>query len=67
MCVATMLAYKVAFDDTLSGILEYYGELMGVDKGQMMQLEKCFLEQIDYNTVVRNYQYHLVLSQLLSP
>ena len=35
-------------------------------RGDLIDLERCFLEEIGYNTVVRNWEYHFVLAELLA-
>ena len=39
---------------------------MKVERQDLIDLERCFLEEIDYATVVRNYDYHFVMAKLLS-
>ncbi len=66
LCLSTLLAYKVSFDGRLEGILEYYAGLMGLAGDRLVELERAFLAEIDYNTVVRSYEFHVVLSRLLA-
>lgn len=39
---------------------------MKISRQDLIDLERCFLDEIDYATVIRNYDYHFVMSKLLS-
>lgn len=64
LCVATVIAYKLYYDEEIEGLLDFFREMMGISKKDLVDLERCFLEEIDYNTVIRNYDYHYMLSRL---
>jgi hypothetical protein len=40
--------------------------IMKISRQDLIDLERCFLEEIDYSTVVRNYDYHFIMSRLLA-
>ena len=40
--------------------------VMKVSRKDLIDLERCFLEEISYNTNIYNHEYHFVLANLLS-
>ena len=66
LCVATVIAYKLYYDEEIEGLIDCFTNIMKVERQDFIDLERCFLEEIDYATVIRNYDYHFVMSKLLS-
>jgi hypothetical protein len=44
LCVATVIAYKLYYDEEIEGLLDFFRELMGISKKDLVDLERCFLE-----------------------
>lgn len=61
-----MIAYKLYYDEEIEGLVECFSGIMKIERQDLIDLERCFLEEIDYSTVIRNNEYHLVMSKLLS-
>jgi len=40
--------------------------VMKASRKDLIDLERCFLEEINYNTVIYNHDYHFILSNLIS-
>lgn len=40
-------------------------EVLSIGRKDLIDLERCFFEEIDYNTMISNYDYHFVLAKLL--
>ena len=66
LCVATVVAYKLYYDEEIEGLFECFQGVMRVSKRDLVDLERCFLEAIDYNTVIRNHDYHFILQKLVA-
>ena len=64
--VATVIAYKLYYDQEIEGLIDCFTGIMKIDRQDLIDLERCFLEEIDYATVIRNYEYHFIMSKLLS-
>lgn len=66
LCVATVIAYKLFYDEEIEGLIDCFTGIMKIQRQDLIDLERCFLEEIDYATVVRNYDYHFIMAKLLS-
>ena len=66
LCVATLVAYKLYYDEEIEGLIDCFKGIMKIHRQDLIDLERCFLEEIDYATVVRNYDYHFIMAKLLS-
>lgn len=66
LTVSTILAYKLYYDEEIEGLMECFMDVVGASRKDLIDLERCFLGAIDYNTVISNYHYHFVLSELLA-
>lgn len=66
LCVSTVIAYKLYYDEEVEGLIDCFTEIMKITKQDLIDLERCFLDEIDYATVIKNYDYHFLMSKLLS-
>lgn len=64
--IATIVAYKIYYDEELEGLVDFFAGIFNINRKDLIDLERCFLETIKYNTIVRNYEYHAILSKLAS-
>jgi hypothetical protein len=65
--VATLVAYKVFFDETIEGLIQYYSRVLGMPGDDLRLLERWFLEGLSYEVVVSNRHYMEVMMRLLAP
>lgn len=65
LTIATIVAYKLYYDEEIEGLIECFMEVMSIGRKDLIDLERCFFEEIDYNTIISNYDYHFVLAKLL--
>ena len=66
LTVSTIIAYKLYYDEEIEGLMECFMGVMGIPRKDLIDLERCFFEAIDYNTVISNYDYHFILAKLLA-
>lgn len=66
LSTATIVAYKIYYDEPIGGLLDYFASLMGVESAEVAQLERWFLQCVGYEVVVSNSQYQSVLFQLVA-
>jgi hypothetical protein len=66
LSTATIVAYKIYYDEPIAGLLDYFASLMGLESTEVAQLERWFLQCVGYEVVVSNSQYQSVLFQLVS-
>jgi len=46
--------------------MDCFMDIMKINRKDLIDLERCFLEEIEYNTVIYNRDYHFILAELLS-
>lgn len=63
--VATIIAYKIYYDEPVEGLIESFSEILQISGVETRRLERYFLEQIEFQAVVTNEQYHTMLSRVL--
>lgn len=66
LSTATIVAYKIYYDEPIGGLVDYFASLMGLENGEVAQLERWFLQCVGYEVVVSNSQYQSVLFQLVA-
>lgn len=66
LSVATIVGYKLFYDEEIEGLMDCFMEVMKISRKDLIDLERCFLEEIGYNTVIYNKDYHFILAELLS-
>jgi hypothetical protein len=65
--VATLVAYKVFYDETIEGLLQYYSQVLAMRANDLRLLERWFLAGLNYEAVVSNAHYLEVMLRLIAP
>jgi hypothetical protein len=62
--VASLVAYKVFFDETIEGLVEYYSRALGMRGEDIRLLERWFLSGLNYEAVISREHYLEVMLRL---
>ena len=46
-------------------MFECFESIIKISKDDLVDLERCFLEKIDYNVIIQNYDYQYVLAKFV--
>lgn len=46
-------------------MFECFESILKVAREDLIDLERCFLEKIDYNVIIQNYDYQYVLTKFV--
>lgn len=65
LAIATIEAFKVFYDEELEGMFDCFENVLKIAKQDLIDLERCFLQKIDYNVIIQNYDYQFVLSKFV--
>ncbi len=47
-------------------MFECFESIIKIAKDDLVDLERCFLEKIDYNVIIQNYDYQYVLAKFVA-
>jgi hypothetical protein len=47
-------------------MFECFEAVLKISKDDLVDLERCFLEKIDYNVIIQNYDYQYVLTKFVA-
>ena len=64
--ISTVVSYKVYYDETIEGLMQFFGQTMGLTAQELARLERWFLGAVNYELVVSSVQYQSMMKQLLS-
>jgi hypothetical protein len=64
--VATIVAYKVYYDEPVKGLFECFGSIMGLAIEEVALMERWFLQKLSYEVVVSTKQFQTILFQLVA-
>ena len=65
LSVATIIAYKIYYDEPVEGLIDSFAGILEISNSDAKLLERYFLEQIEFQAVITNEQYHIMLSRVL--
>ena len=46
-------------------MFECFESVLKISREDLVDLERCFLEKIDYNVIIQNYDYQYILSKFV--
>lgn len=64
--VSTIVAYKVYYDEPVTGLFECFGSIMGLSIDEIALMERWFLQKLNYEVVVSTKQFQTILFQLIA-
>jgi hypothetical protein len=64
--ISTVVAYKVYYDETIEGLMEFFAGELTKSMDELAKLERWFLSTVNYELVVSSQQYQNMMLELLS-
>lgn len=52
MSIATIIAYKIYYDDPVSGLVDSFSDILEIPKSDIMDLERYFLDEIRFQAAI---------------
>ena len=65
LSVSAIIAYKIYYDEQIEDLIECFEGVMKIDKKNITDLERNFLQGIDYRVIISGPQYQYVVAKML--
>ena len=64
MCIATMVAHKVYYDNEFTDLFDFFGEVTGLNTEELRLWEGQFLEGVNYRVIIDAAQYQYITAEI---
>ena len=62
--VSTIIAYKIYYDNQMEDLMSYFADITYLPINELGDIERIFLEAIDYRTIIDPAQYQYVVAKI---